>query len=113
MVKFLKPGKVAIILSGRFAGKKVVIVKNVDDGTKERQYAHAIVAGIERYPLKVTKRMSQKRIAKRSRIKPFIKVINYKHLMPTRYTFELEDIKQNVNPECFKEHTQRVAAKKA
>ncbi|CAG8826048.1 2085_t:CDS:1 [Cetraspora pellucida] len=113
MVKFLKPGKVAIILSGPFAGKKVVIVKNVDDGTKERQYAHAIVAGIERYPLKVTKRMSQKRVVKRSRIKPFIKVINYKHLMPTRYTFELEDIKQIVNQECFKEPSQRVTAKKA
>ncbi|CAG8669591.1 13105_t:CDS:1, partial [Dentiscutata heterogama] len=93
--------------------KKVVIVKNVDEGTKERPYAHAVVAGIERYPLKVTKRMGQKRIAKRSRIKPFIKVINYKHLMPTRYAFELEDIKQIVNQDCFKEPSQRVAAKKA
>ncbi|CAG8537213.1 15638_t:CDS:1 [Acaulospora morrowiae] len=113
MVKFLKPGKVAIILSGRFAGKKVVIVKNYDEGTKERQYGHAIVVGIERYPAKVTKRMGPKRIAKRSRVKPFIKIINYNHLMPTRYVFELDDIKQLVTPEVFKEPTQRETAKKA
>jgi len=113
MVKFLKPGKVAIVLSGRFAGKKVVIVKNYDDGTKERQYGHAIVAGIERYPAKVTKRMGPKRIAKRSRIKPFIKIVNYNHLMPTRYQFDLDDIKQIVTSEVFKEPTQRETAKKA
>ncbi|CAB4429693.1 unnamed protein product [Rhizophagus irregularis] len=113
MVKFLKPGKVAIVLSGRYAGKKVVIVKNLDEGTKDRQYGHAIVVGIERYPLKVTKKMGPKRIAKRSRIKPFIKIINYNHLMPTRYTFELEDIKQTVNLDCFKEPSQRKDAKKA
>ncbi|RHZ77340.1 hypothetical protein Glove_180g68 [Diversispora epigaea] len=112
MVKFLKPGKVAIVTSGRYAGRKVVISKNVDDGTKERPYGHAIVIGIERYPRKVTKRMGPKRIAKRSRIKPFIKTINYNHLMPTRYNFELEDLKQVVTPETFKEPAQRETAKK-
>jgi len=38
-----------------------------------------------RYPLKVTKAMGKKRATQRSKIKPFIKVINYSHLMPTRY----------------------------
>lgn len=49
-----------------------------------RPYSHALVAGVERAPLKVTKRMSKKRIAKRSKLKPFVKVVNYSHLMPTR-----------------------------
>jgi len=40
-------------LQGRYAGRKAVIVKNFDDGTKERPYAHAIVAGIAKYPRKV------------------------------------------------------------
>ena len=44
-----KPGKVAVVLSGRQAGKKVVVIQQRDDGTKERPYPHAIVAGIERY----------------------------------------------------------------
>ena len=62
------------MLAGRQAGKKVVVIKQLDEGTKERPYPHAIVAGIERYPLKVTKRMGSKKLAKRSKVKPFIKV---------------------------------------
>ena len=46
----------------------------MDEGTKERPYPHAIVAGIERYPRKVTKRMGAKTLAKRNKVKPFIKV---------------------------------------
>ena len=41
---------------------------------QERPYPHAIVAGIERYPRKVTRGMGKKRIEKRSKVKPFIKV---------------------------------------
>ena len=66
--------QVAIVLQGRQAGHKVVVIKQLDEGTKERPYPHAIVAGIERYPLKVTKRMGAKKLAKRSKVKPFIKV---------------------------------------
>ena len=44
-----------------------------------------MVAGIERYPLKVTRNMSSKRIERRTRMKPFIKHVNYNHLIPTRY----------------------------
>ncbi|KAK6906725.1 hypothetical protein I203_100712 [Kwoniella mangroviensis CBS 8507] len=108
-----KPGKVAVVLSGRQAGKKVVVIKQQDDGTKERPYPHAVVAGIERYPLKVTKNMGKKRIARRSKVKPFIKVINYAHLLPTRYQLELESLKGSVSNETFKEPTQREDAKKA
>jgi len=49
-----------------------------------RPYGHALVAGIAKAPLSVTKRMSKKRQAKRSKLKPFVKVVNYNHLMPTR-----------------------------
>ncbi len=78
-------GKVVILLNGRYAGKKAVIVKSFDEGNEQHQFPRAIVAGIEKYPLKVTKAMGQKRVAKRSRVKPFIKVVNYTHMMPTRY----------------------------
>lgn len=40
--------EVAVVLSGRQAGKKVVVLQQRDEGTKERPYPHAIVAGIER-----------------------------------------------------------------
>lgn len=62
------------MLQGRQAGKKVVVIKQVDEGTNERRYPHAIVAGIERYPRKVTRRMGTKKLQRRSRVKPFIKV---------------------------------------
>lgn len=67
--KFLKPGKVVVMLKGRMAGKKAVIVKSSDDGTPDRPYGHCIVAGIMKYPLKITKSMPDKKIAKRSRVR--------------------------------------------
>ncbi|KIK55588.1 hypothetical protein GYMLUDRAFT_839262 [Collybiopsis luxurians FD-317 M1] len=113
MVKVYKPGKVAIVLQGRQAGKKVVVIKQLDEGTKDRPYPHAIVAGIERYPRKVTRRMGQKKLATRSKVKPFIKVVNYSHLFPTRYQLELESLKGSVSADTFKEPSQREDAKKA
>ena len=88
--KFLKAGKVVLLLNGRMAGKKAVIVKTFDDGTADRPYGHCIVAGIQKYPLKISKSMSEKKIAKRSKIKPFIKSTNYNHIMPTRYALDVE-----------------------
>ncbi|KAF9102890.1 hypothetical protein BGX29_004084 [Mortierella sp. GBA35] len=82
-------------------------------GSKERGYGHAIVAGVERYPLKITKNMGKKRISKRSKVKPFIKVINYNHMMPTRYGLELENLKSVLTVDSFKEPSQREEAKKA
>lgn len=109
MPKIYKPGKVALVLSGRYAGRKVVVIRQSDEGTKvrllclfrvewdwpsrsarretagpneltptllpsprnlqERPYPHAIVAGVDRYPRKVTKGMGKKRIEKRSKVR--------------------------------------------
>lgn len=49
-----------------------------------------IVAGIDRYPRRVTKGMGKARLEKRSKIKPFMKVFNYSHLQPTRYTVDFD-----------------------
>ena len=67
--KFLKAGKVVLLLNGRQAGKKAVIVKTFDDGTADRQYGYCLVAGIQKYPLKISKSMSEKKIAKRSKVR--------------------------------------------
>jgi large subunit ribosomal protein L27e len=63
-----------------------------DDGEKSlnKNFGCALVVGIEKAPLKVAKSMGAKRIARRSQVKPFIKVINYNHVMPTRYNLDLE-----------------------
>lgn len=38
----------------------------------------------------ISRTMSRKTIAKRSRVKPFLKKINLNHVMPTRYNFEMD-----------------------
>ncbi|KAL8725651.1 MAG: hypothetical protein Q9166_007228 [cf. Caloplaca sp. 2 TL-2023] len=111
-MKFLKVGRVAIITRGRYAGKKVVIIQPLDSGSKSHSFPHALVAGIERYPSGITRRMSKARQAKRSKVKPFIKIINYNHIMPTRYTLELEGLKNVITNDTFKEPSQREEAKK-
>eukprot|EP00949_MAST-11_sp_MAST-11-sp1_P000284 g284.t1 len=95
MGKILKKGKVVIMLSGRYAGKKAVIVKTFDDGQAGRKFPFALVAGVARYPRKVTRSMSEKKIAKRSKIKPFVKAVNFTHVMPTRYQTDM-DLKETV-----------------
>jgi len=45
-----------IVLQGRYAGKKAVIVKNMDEGTSGRQYGHALVCGLSKEPRKVCRR---------------------------------------------------------
>lgn len=74
-----------------------------DDGEKElnKTFGCALVVGIEEAPLKITKAMGAKRIARRSRVLPFIKVINYRHMMPTRYTLDTEF--KNVTSEMMKD----------
>merc|ERR1711966_250135 len=113
MVKFLKSGKVVICLNGRYAGKKGVIVKTFDDGIDGRKYGHAIVAGIAREPLKVKKSMSEKKVEKRSRVKPFIKMVNFNHLMPTRYSVEVDFKPLGITPEVVANDAKRTEARKA
>lgn len=91
---------------------QVVIIQPLDTGSKTHPFPHALVAGIERYPASITRRMSKTRQTRRSKVKPFIKTVNYNHLMPTRYTMELEGLKGAVTGDTFKEVSQREEAKK-
>nr|QBH73527.1 60S ribosomal protein L27e [Liposcelis bostrychophila] len=109
MGKIMKPGKVVLVLSGRYAGKKAIVLRNYDDGTSDKQYGHALIAGIDRYPRKVHKRMGKKKIHKRSKIKPFIKVVNYNHLMPTRYTVDI--VLEKMSPKDLKDPMKRKKAR--
>lgn len=86
MRKIMKSGKVVIVLCGRYAGRKAVVVKTFDDGTSDKQFGHALVAGIDRYPRKVTKKMGKAKLKKKSKIKPFLKV-SPPHIHHVTYTF--------------------------
>ena len=90
MGKFIKAGRVVVMLGGRFSGKKAIVVKTFDEGSKHRSFGHALVAGIEKAPMKVTKAMGKKKVSKRTRVKTFVKYANYNHIMPTRYQVPAE-----------------------
>lgn len=111
MGKIMKGGKVVLILAGRFAGRKAVIVKPSDEGTGDKPFSHALVAGIDRYPRKVTKKMSKKKVKKRSTLKPFLKVANYNHLMPTRYSVDISFDKANLNKDVLKDPMKKKKAR--
>ncbi|KAK9156281.1 hypothetical protein Sjap_003761 [Stephania japonica] len=111
MVKFLKPNKAVILLQGRFAGRKAVIVKNFDDGTRDRPYGHCLVAGVSKYPKKVIRKDSAKKTAKKSRVKVFVRMVNYQHMMPTRYTLDV-DLKDVVTLDALQSKDKKVTAAK-
>jgi large subunit ribosomal protein L27e len=101
MGKFIKSGKVVVMLAGRYAGKKAVVVKTYEEGEGDRKFGHCLVAGINRYPRKITRSMSKKKQAKRSKIKPFVKYVNFNHMMPTRYQINDLELKKVVNEDVF------------
>ncbi|KAL2458401.1 60S ribosomal protein L27-2 [Abeliophyllum distichum] len=84
MVKFLKPNKAVVILQGRYAGRKAVIVIRKD---------------------------SVKKQAKKYRVKCFIKLVNYNHIMPTRYTL-IMDLKDLVTLDYLHSRYKKVTATK-
>merc|ERR1712094_53145 len=69
--------------AGSIAGKKAVILKTMDDNTKERPYGHCVVVGVAKTPLPITRAMCKptpkmkKLVKKRSTIKPFVKMVNF------------------------------------
>lgn len=103
MAKFIKSNRVAIITRGRQAGQKVVIVTPFDEGTKSHPFGHALVVGTER---------ASRRRAQSKTVKPFIKRVNYNHLMPTRYTFGAEGLQNIIGENVLDEPSARDDAKK-
>jgi len=83
-----------------------------EDSGRYRPYGHALIAGIDRYPRKVTKSHSKKKLKTRSKIKTFVKVINYNHLMPTRYSVEVNVDKAVVNKEVLKDPAAKKKARR-
>jgi large subunit ribosomal protein L27e len=74
-------GKVVIVLQGRHAGKKAVVIKTYDDGNSDRRFSHCLIAGLARNPRRVTKAMSKEKVEKRIKtMKPFVKYVNVRHV---------------------------------
>ena len=108
MVKFYKPGKIVVILNGRYAGRKGVIVKSNYESVKGRKFPHCMVVGLSKGPKKPTKKNIAKMQAQIKQLESsdkedsadrvkrlksfgiFIKTYNMSHLLATRYTLKDE-----------------------
>ena len=108
MVKFYKPGKIVVILNGRYAGRKGVIVKSNYESVKGRKFPHCMVVGLSKGPKKPTKKNIAKmqaqikhlessdkedsadRVKRLKSFGIFIKTYNMSHLLATRYTLKDE-----------------------
>eukprot|EP00766_Chilomastix_caulleryi_P004427 gnl/Chilomastix_caulleri/5662.p1 GENE.gnl/Chilomastix_caulleri/5662~~gnl/Chilomastix_caulleri/5662.p1 ORF type:complete len:141 (+),score=30.40 gnl/Chilomastix_caulleri/5662:47-469(+) len=110
--KIMKPGRVCVVLQGRYAGKKAVIVQNFGEGTKQMKYSFALVAGVEKPPRRIKRRYGLSKNLTKSRMKTFVKAVNYKHLMPTRYFTPFKNM-PNVTSKSIRDITARKAAKRS
>lgn len=102
--------KIVIMLSGRYAGRKAIIMKPIDEGTSEKPFGQALVAGIARYPRRVVRRMNREKVKKNTRIKPFIKCINYNHILPTRYSLSDVGLDQKYGTKDLRDPVKRKKA---
>ncbi|KAG9148895.1 hypothetical protein Leryth_022732 [Lithospermum erythrorhizon] len=112
MVKFENPTLQRVIVSkrGRYAGRKAVIVRSFDEGTRDRPYGHCLVAEYT-YPKVAPQGLLLKKQAKKSRVKCFLKMVNYNHIMPTRYTLDV-DLKDVVTGDALQSRDKKVGALK-
>ena len=106
MVKFYKTGKVVLVLNGRYAGHKGVIIKSNYESVRDRKYPHCTVVGLAKGPRKATKKNIAKLQARIKKLEAsknlkerlsnlksfgvFIKTYNMSHLLATRYTLKDE-----------------------
>lgn len=105
MIFSFKPGKVVVVLNGRNAGKKGVIIKSNYENSKDKKFPHCLVVGLAKGPRKATKRSLKKlderikklesmsgkdegkfseQLNRLKRLGVFIKTYNMSHLLVTR-----------------------------
>jgi large subunit ribosomal protein L27e len=84
-------GRFVILLNGRHAGKKAVVLSASLEPTEARKYPHALVLGIEKYPKKLTKDLPQEALVKRTQVRCFVKMVNFNHFLLTRHLLKDDD----------------------
>ncbi|XP_022744733.1 60S ribosomal protein L27-3-like [Durio zibethinus] len=87
----------------------MVVVKSFNEGMRDRPYGHCLVTGIKEYASKVIRKDSTKKIAKKSRVSCFIKLMNYEHLIPTCYFLDV-DLKDMVTVDALQTKDKKMAA---
>ena len=111
--QLIQPGRFVILLNGRHAGKKALVLVSYPEPTEARPYPHAVVLGIDEAPRRVTKDMSQEQLVKRTQVKCFLKVVNANHVLLTRHVLKDDDFWSKVKPDVVVKALNDAAEKKA
>merc|ERR1719450_75009 len=110
MTKLWKMGRVVVLTRGRYAGKKAVVVANFEP-SREEPFQHALVVGISKAPGIIRAGMPTWKVAEKSKVKTFMKIINLSHVVPTRYSVEKEINVKGLVPNDNFDMTDRTAKK--
>lgn len=81
----LEKERVVLLTKGKYAGCKGVIVDQVKRG---ELFEEVMVVGLAKAPMPVTENMTERQKKRRESTKCFVKKMNIRHLMPTKYTME-------------------------
>jgi large subunit ribosomal protein L27e len=106
-------GRFVILLHGRHAGKKALVLAAYQEATEARKYPHAVVLGIEQYPKPLNKSMSQETLVKRTQVKVFVKTVNFNHILLTRHSLKDEDFWNKIKVDTILNALKDQAEKKA
>ena len=98
-MSLIQPGRFVVMLQGRHAGKKALVLAAYPEATGDRKFPYAVVMGIESYPKKVTKEMTQEQLVKKTQVKLFVKAVNFNHIMLTRHTLKEDDLFKKISVE--------------
>ncbi|KAI5171833.1 large subunit ribosomal protein L27e [Pancytospora epiphaga] len=77
-----KQNMIVVITNGRHAGKKGVVVKELDENT-------ILVAGVERVPVETADYMPSWQKRRNEKFVTFIKRLNVRHALATRYKADI------------------------
>ena len=90
-----KNGRIILILNGKNAGKKGIVIEN-SSFSKNLFSNHVIILGMKNTPKKIKSKRIPACNLKKSRIKIFFKIMNKNHILPTRYFVDLTTEQQNL-----------------
>ena len=99
IMSLVQAGRFVVMLQGRHAGKKALVLAAYPEPTGDRKFPYAVVMGIEKYPKKVSKGMNQEQLVKKTQVKLFVKAVNFNHIMLTRHTLKDDDFFKKVSVE--------------
>ena len=88
MERPFEKGRLVILLKGKHAGRKAVIINKNESSDIKKTENYIKIVGIKNYPKKINRNMNNEVKRKKCRVKPFTKVINKRHIFLTRYSLE-------------------------